>query len=90
MNEARRLAGALSICGQGSGGLTDVPFYGVQPIAAVRDVRGSDVLAGGEEIFHTDGEQSAERDLKGDGTDVDVVCPAGGWMKIDAITANPD
>ena len=45
----------------------------MQAITAVRNVRNPEVLAGGQKIFNTLWNQRAERDLKGQGGDVNVV-----------------
>ena len=70
--------------------LADRPLHRVQPVTAVGDVRGADVLARGEQVFDALGDERAEGNLKRQRTDVDVVVAAGRGMKIDAIAAGAD
>ena len=48
-----------AVGGEGSGGFADVPFDGVETVAAVGDVRDAEIFAGGEEVLHTFGDQGA-------------------------------
>ena len=76
-------------CRQLARGFPDIPLHGMQAIAPVRNVRRSDVLGGGQQVLHAYGKQGAERNFKGQGADVDVIISAGGWMQVDAVTADP-
>jgi len=55
---------------QQPGGLADVSLDGVQPIAAVGDVRAANVLARRERVTHSHRDQGTQRDLKGQRGDV--------------------
>ena len=52
--------------GERAGDLADVPLDRVQPVGAVGDVGGADVLAGGQQVLHPPRDQRAERDLERD------------------------
>ena len=58
--------------------LPDVPFRWVQAIAAVRNVRGSDIFAGGNQVFHADGNQRAQRNLEWQAANVYIIVAACG------------
>ncbi len=76
--------------GQRSGRLTDVPLDGVEAIAAVGEVGGADVLAGGDEVTEALGDHRAERDAERQGAQVDVVVAAGRGVEVDAVVADAD
>ena len=50
-NRAWRVSACVTESRQGSGGLADAPFRGMQPIGAVSDMRRADVLAAGDHIL---------------------------------------
>src|SRR5690606_41140394 len=74
--------------GQEAGDLADAPLDGVHPVAAVRDVRGADVLARGEQVLHPDRDQRAERDAQRRRAEVDVVAPPGRRVEVDRVPAS--
>ena len=53
-----------AVRGERAGDLADVPLDRVQPVAAVGDVGGADVLAGRQQVRHPARQQRAERDLE--------------------------
>jgi hypothetical protein len=73
-----------------AGRLADVPLDGVQPVGAVGDVGGGDVLGAGQEVREPDRDQRAERDLERAAGDVDVRVAARGGVQIDPVGADPD
>src|SRR6266567_4306198 len=89
-NGPRRRLELDRLSGCAAGGLTDVPFHGVQTVAAVRDVRYSDVFRCGQQVFDPLRDQGAERNLERQGADVDVVFATRAGVKIDAIAADAD
>ncbi len=90
MEGLRRELFTQAMHGEGGGGFADVPFDGMESVAAVGDVGGADVFAGGEEVFHPHGDEGAERDLKGEGMNIDVVVAFAGGVEIDAVVAYAD
>src|SRR5829696_8150635 len=72
-----------------TGDLADVPFDRVQPVAAVGDVRGADILAGRRQVRHAPRQERAEGYLERAGPDVDVVVAPRRGVKIDAVHPDP-
>ena len=62
----------------------------MQPIAAVGDVGGADVLARRQQVLNPARKQRPERDLERQTGDVDVVVAARARVQIDAVVADPD
>ena len=75
---------------QQSGGFADVPLDRMQAVAAVGDVRRPDVFAGRQQIRHAYRQQRAQRNLKRQRRDVDVVVAAGAGVQIDPVIADAD
>ena len=69
--------------------LTDVPLYWVESIAAVSDVCCADVFRARNEVVDSLGDQSAQRQLKRQCREVNVVVPARARMQIDLVMTNP-
>ena len=63
---------------------------GMQPVAAVGDVGRAQVLAGRQQVFDPTRDQGAQRDLKRQRADVDVVVAAGAGVQVDPIAADAD
>ncbi len=63
---------------------------GMQAVAAVGDVGRAQVLACRQQVFDSPGDQGAERDLKRQRADVDVVVAAGARVQVDPIAADAD
>jgi hypothetical protein len=78
------------VSGQASGGFADAPFHGMQAVAAGRQVRRADILAGGDQVGHPTRQQRAERDFEGQRFEIDVVVAARRRMQIDVIAADAD
>src|SRR5687768_7623920 len=74
-----------AVGGEEAGGFADVPFYGVEAVAAVGDVGDTQVLAGRKEIAQAHGKQRAEWNAEGQRIDVDVVVERGRGVEIDAV-----
>src|SRR5439155_5445487 len=87
---AGRGAAGQAEVGEQAGDLADVPLDRVQPVAAVGDVRGADVLAGGQQVVHPLRDQRAQRDLERARAHVDVVVAAGRGVQVDAVHADAD
>ena len=81
-------AARQAVRGQRPGRLPGVPLDRVQPVAAVGDVRGADVLRGRQQVAHPDGQQRAQRDLERAGRDVQVVVPARAGVQVDPVHAH--
>ena len=60
-------SGVERVGGESARGLADIPLDGMEPVAAVGDVRGAQVLGAGEEISHSHRDQRAHGDLEGPG-----------------------
>ena len=60
----------------------------MQAIAPIGDVRDAQVFARGQKIFHPLRNQRAQRNLKRQRCDVDVVPAAGRGMQVDAVVAD--
>ena len=69
-------------------GFADVPLDGVQAIAAVGEVRRTDIFAGGQEVFHAPRQEGAERDLERARREIDVVVAAATRVEIDRVAAD--
>ena len=69
------------------GRLADGPLHGMKPVAAIGDVRGSEVLAGRQQVLDPAGNQGAQRDLERQRADVDVVDSAGAGMQVDPVAS---
>src|SRR3954454_3911654 len=76
--------------GNCASGFADVPFNGMEPITAVAYVCAPDVFAGSQKIFDAFRNERAERNLKRERADVDVVGAACRRVQIDAVAANAD
>ena len=72
------------------GGLADSPLDGMKAVAAVSDMRRTQVLARRQQVLDSSRDQRAERDLERQRADVDVVVAAGAWVQVDAIAADAD
>jgi hypothetical protein len=88
MNSARRLLGADCLRCYGSRRFADIPFHGMQAVAAVSDVRCADIFASGQQVFYPFRNERAERNLEWERTDIDIVGRPGRGMQIDAIGAD--
>ena len=73
-----------------AGGLADGPLDRMQPVAAVGDVGRAQVLAGRQQVLDPARDQGAERDLKRQRADVDVIVAAGAGVQVDPIAADAD
>ena len=71
-----------------AGDLTDVPLYWVEAIAAVSDMCCADVFRASNEVVDSLGNQSAQRQLKRQCREVNVVVPARARMQIDLVITN--
>src|SRR6266508_3867974 len=87
---ARSQAFAQAVSREGAGYLADVPLHRMQPVTAIGDVRGADILAGWQQIFDAHRDQGAERDLEGPAWYIDIGAQAGAGVQIDAIAADAD
>jgi len=68
--------------------LSNIPFHRVQPVTAVGDVGDSQILATGQEVLNPLRNESPERNLKGQGSDIDVVVSTRTRMQVDAIATD--
>ena len=75
---------------EGTDGFADVPLDGVQAVAAVGEVGGADVLAGGEEVLDPARQKRAERDLERARGEIDVVVAAAAGVQVDVVAADAD
>ena len=62
----------------------------MQAIAAIGDMRNAEVFARGQQILHALGQQRAQRNLEGQGADINVVVPTGARMQINPVTPDAD
>jgi hypothetical protein len=61
---ARRLFFVQTKRGQYPDRFADVPFHRMQAVAAVRDVRNTEILASWQEVFDSAWDERTERDLE--------------------------
>jgi hypothetical protein len=76
--------------GQRPGGFAHVPLHRMKAMARVRDMRRAQVLPGSKQIAAPYRDESAKRNLKGRGGDIDVVVATGGGVQIDPVHPNAD
>ena len=84
-NVTRQRFGLNGVRRDAACGLADIPLDRVEAIAAVRDMRRADVLARGEQVVDAPRNQCAQRNLKRQRTDVNVIVAAGAHMQVDAV-----
>src|SRR5690606_12801374 len=70
--------------------LTDAPFYRMQAIAAIGNMRSPNIFVGRQDILHPSGDQRAQRNLKRQRTKVDVIVAFTTWMQVDMVVTDAD
>lgn len=71
-------------------GFADAPLDVMQAITSVGDMRHADVFGYRQQIFHALRKQSAERNLEGQRTYINVIVSPGGRVQIDVVVADAD
>ena len=76
--------------GEESSRFTNIPLDEVEPITPIRNMGRANIFASWDEILNPDWNQSPQRNLKGQRTNVDVVVLTRTRMKVTPVAADAD